>query len=136
MENLLYIVWTDRNKVEIPILDEQHRGIVSTINSFHYFIRQGRGLDALAPTLVVLRQYTAIHFSTEEALMRESGYPEVDAHIELHRELTKRTEEIARRSPLERDETQALKFLKNWWLDHINLEDNKYAPYLKKMLGL
>ncbi len=73
MENLLYIVWTDRNKVDIPILDEQHRGIVSTINSLHYFIRQGRRLDALDSTLVVLRQYTAIHFRTEEALMRESA---------------------------------------------------------------
>jgi hemerythrin len=30
----------------------------------------------------------------------------------------------------------ALKFLKEWWIGHINKEDKKYAPYVKKELGI
>ena len=63
--SMLYIVWNDINKLGIPIIDEQHRGIVATINSFHYFIQEGHGLEALKPTLNILEQYTCIHFKTE-----------------------------------------------------------------------
>jgi len=33
MENNLYIVWNQNNNVGIKIIDEQHRGTISTINS-------------------------------------------------------------------------------------------------------
>ncbi len=61
----IYIVWTEKNNVEVPILDELQRGIVSTINSFHYFIQEGRGDEVLRPTLATLENYTTIHFSTK-----------------------------------------------------------------------
>ena len=91
MGNVLYIVWNEKNILGIPIIDEQHRGIVSTINSFHYFIRDGQGLDALKPTLNILAQYTNIHFKTEEALMKKACYSGFEEHVLLQKELMKKT---------------------------------------------
>ncbi len=136
MKNILYIVWNERNELGIPIIDEQHRGIVSTINSFHYFIQEKQGIDALKPTMNILEQYTRIHFKTEEAFLKEAGYTGIEVHISLHEGLMKRTREIAREATLYREPEIALKFLKEWWLGHINKEDKQYAPHVKRILGI
>ena len=136
MNNMLYIVWNEYNNLGIPIIDEQHRGIVSTINSFHYFIQEGLGGDALKPTLNILEQYTKIHFRTEEALIREAGYPGLEEHLLLHGELMKRTIKITRESNSCQEPEVALTFLKEWWLGHINKEDKEYAPYVIEKLRI
>ena len=73
MRNTLYIVWNDDSNLGISIIDEQHRAIVSTINSLHYFIQIGHGNEIIKPTMIMLEQYINIHFQTEEALMAAEG---------------------------------------------------------------
>ncbi len=136
MKNVLYIVWNERNNLGIPIIDEQHRGIVATINSLHYFIQEGHGRDALKPTLNILKQYTSIHFKTEEALIKNAGFAGMKEHVSLHKELTRRTGEIAREAISYGEPEIALEFLREWWLGHINKEDKRYAPDVKKLLGI
>ena len=131
MQNILYVMWNDSNTFDIPIIDEQHRGIVSTINSFHYFMQKGNELNAVALTLVILEQYSSIHFATEEALMIEADYPDREKHIALHRALLDKTRQIASMSYSLVDGNDILKFLKDWWINHISSEDRKYVPYLK-----
>ena len=133
MQHALFIVWNENNNLGIPIIDEQHRGIVTTINSLHYFIQEGKGLDALRPTLSILEEYTRIHFKTEEALMKKANYPGFDNHIKLHRRLMERTIEITKEAVSYKEPELALKFLKEWWVGHINKEDKEYAPYVKKI---
>ncbi len=134
MKNVLYIVWSDENMVGIPIIDEQHRGIISTINSLYYFIQTGHGSEIIKPTLIMLEQYVAVHFKTEEALMAEAEYPALDEHIGLHEDLVEKTRRIAADVNRSKDTDMVLKFLKEWWLGHINREDKKYAPSLKKLI--
>ena len=133
---MLYIIWDDKNNLGIPIIDEQHRGIVSTINSLYYFIQDGQGLDALKPTFNIMEQYTCIHFKTEEKLIKEARYPGFERHIVLHDKLMKRTREIAREAQSQKDPIAALIFLREWWLSHINKEDKLYGPYVKRHLGM
>jgi hemerythrin len=134
MKNILYIVWSDNNKVGIPIIDEQHRGIISTINSLHYFIQTGHGQEIIKPTMIMLEQYIAVHFKTEEALMAEASYPAFKEHIALHQELVEKTKKLSINMTTNKDSDMVLNFLKEWWLGHINKEDRKYAPFLKKLI--
>ena len=39
----LYIIWEEGYNLGIPIIDEQHRAIVATINTYHYFVTGGKG---------------------------------------------------------------------------------------------
>lgn len=129
--NSLYIKWSSESELGIPIIDEQHRAAVATINSLFYFIQKKRGIAALQPTFNVLEQYTKIHFETEEELLKQCGYPDFEAHVLLHRELDSKMHEIMRQAIADQDATMALSFLKEWWIDHINVHDRKYLPYLK-----
>jgi len=130
MNKMLYIKWNESNNLGIPIIDEQHRSIVATINSFHYFIEKGHGMDALKPTLTILDLYTNLHFSTEEEILTDAGYPGLNEHILLHKELLSKTIEIKAEATSFKEPEIALKFLKKWWLSHINIEDKHYADYI------
>lgn len=126
----LYIQWKKEDEIGIPIIDEQHRTIVGTINSLFFFIQMGRGLAALRPTLSALDQYTKIHFESEEGLLKHIGYPDIDAHILLHRKLVREMSNVVQESISQGDPTIVMTFLKGWWMGHINQEDREYATYL------
>ena len=126
---MLYVVWNEASNLGIPIVDEQHRGIVTTINSLHHCIQEGRGKDSMKPILIMLEQYTVIHFNTEEQLLTEAGYPELETHMALHRDLAAKTKEF---QSLQHDPQEVLRFLREWWLEHINRDDRKYAALVKQ----
>lgn len=130
----LYIKWDDGYNLGIPIIDEQHRGIVSTINTYHFFVVSGKAAAALKPTLITLDQYTKSHFITEEGLLEQTEYPEIESHKKLHENLSKKMIEIAREAAQEKDYDIVLTFLRKWWLDHIRKEDVKYALHVKGKL--
>ena len=135
MRNTLYIVWNDNSNLGISIIDEQHRAIVSTINSLHYFIQIGHGNEIIKPTMIMLEQYITVHFKTEEALMAEANCSTLDEHIVLHEELLKRTKNLSIDAKRRKDSDMVLKFLKEWWLYHINKEDRKNIPCLSKLIN-
>ncbi len=134
MENNLYIIWDNDKKLGIPIIDEQHRGIISTINSLYYFIQNGHGTHVIKPTMIMLVQYTIIHFETEEELMKKAGYSIIEEHIKMHEHLLKKTKALSVEAVINKDPEMVLRFLKQWWLGHINKEDKKYALQVKKIL--
>lgn len=132
MPDQLYIVWDEKNRIGVSIIDEQHRSIVSTINTFYYYVSKGAAEAALRPIVIILEQYTRLHFQLEEAIMRENAYPQIEEHQALHAILMKETQNILTHDRMTTDPYAVLTFLKNWWLGHINQEDRAYVPYVRK----
>jgi len=130
MINTLYIQWTPSSDLGIPIIDEQHRGIVSTINTLHYFSSQGKGFEALLPTFKIMEQYSILHFDLEETLMRKADFPNYEKHRLAHRELIEKTIAVRNQSTLYKDPGVALSFLKEWWINHIRGEDREYINWI------
>lgn len=134
MNNNLYITWKKEYNTGISIIDEQHRGIISTINSLYHFIQDGHGDEILDSTMLTLEQYIKIHFQTEEALLQKANYPEYDSHVKLHKKWSERTRMLSLKENT--DPTVVLKFLRNWWMEHINIEDRKYIPALNELYDI
>ncbi len=132
----MYIVWSKENELGIPIIDEQHRGLISTINTLYHFIRARQGVEILNSTLAVVRHYSEIHFQTEIALIRDAGYAGVEEHMALHSGFLGRSREVAEEAIEHGEPEILLKFLKEWWLMHIGHEDRKYAPRVRAFLGI
>jgi hemerythrin-like metal-binding protein len=131
MEQLLYIKWNDRNNTGIALIDEQHRGIVSIINTFHYMMSKRMSNHMLYSCISdTLKNYSRIHFITEEGFMAEAQYEHFEQHKDLHRGLTREIERIEIQGIKHNDAKPLLDFLKRWWLDHINDKDQLYVPYL------
>jgi hemerythrin len=129
MKNLL-IVWSDINTTGHPIIDEQHRGIVSIINSLYYAINSPRAKDFLEPASKMLMAYTIIHFDTEIDILESSGYPDLEEHRQQHEKLVTDTQRYSLSSLKNDDSRIMISFLKDWWMTHINKEDMRYKEHL------
>ncbi len=133
MMNVLYIVWKPNDDIGVPIIDEQHHAIVATINSLYYFIQEGWGLSALAPTLNIIKSYSSFHFKTEEGILAKAGYPELHKHIMAQKQFIKDVDAAAQEAIDYKDPFILLKFLKNWWVSHLKKEHLEYAVNLDKL---
>lgn len=131
----LFIVWSDDFKSGIPIIDEQHRAMIATVNTFYYFIQEGDGMEALKPSLLALEYYITTHLQTEEKLLKKTDFPELESHLQLHEDMKKENDRITKESVLHDDPMLLLKFLKEWLLNHLINEDSKHAPYMKILMN-
>ena len=132
MRNNLYINWVERNNTGIRIIDEQHKGIVSLINSLHFSIVQEGCRDITLPIARSIEYYTDIHFHAEQLFLEKAGYPDIKNHLSLHNEFVR----TARRNEREHEPSELLGILKDWWLHHINVEDKKYVPHVLRFFNL
>jgi hemerythrin-like metal-binding protein len=129
----LFIKWQDKNNTGIELIDEQHRGIVSIINSFYYLTEKGMCDEALYLSISdTIKRYSHVHFLTEERILKAAKYPDFEGHIEIHRSLTLETDRIERAAIRDSDPMLLLKFMKKWWTEHINEQDMRYVPYLNE----
>ena len=131
LNHSILIVWKPDYNLGIPIVDEQHRGIVSTINSLCYAIQNKQGNQILQPVTSMVTEYTRIHFELEEDFLQKCGYPNLEAHRTLHKELTNALSHVSKESIWNRDPQEFLDFLKDWWINHICKEDLVFTHYLQ-----
>jgi len=128
-EHSVYIVWKPEYDLGIPVIDEQHRGIVTIINSLHYCMHNSHIKNILPPTIDMLRSYADIHFQTEEYFLSTIEYPGDAKHRLLHKEYTFKLAGIERDIIINKDPGQLIGFLKKWWLGHICEEDMQFKNY-------
>lgn len=132
MSNILYIVWSEKDNTGVSILDEQHRAIVATINSLFFFIQEGWGIQALSPTLTIIKSYSNFHCKSEEGVLAKVNYPNIEQHAQLQKIFIQEIDHVAHRAIESRDPDILLKFVKNWWLKHLQNDHLLYAKYLNK----
>jgi hemerythrin len=130
----LYIVWQDAFMQGESIIDEQHRGVLATVNSLHYFLQQGQGLEALMPTVKILVSYLMFHFKTEEGILRATEYPDIARYNRYANESVDEFKRICRQSITYKDPEEVLLFLKNWWYRHLEMHE-QITPYLHNWRG-
>ena len=128
-ESSALMPWTDDLRIGVGAMDEQHRVLVGLINQVHR--NAGDDRQATGQVLTALAEYTKVHFSVEERLMREHGYPEFDGHEQSHHDLLAKLEQTFDRYRAGEDVgAELLAFLKEWLRHHILKSDRKYASYL------
>ncbi|MDR2488844.1 MAG: bacteriohemerythrin [Desulfovibrio sp.] len=131
MHKSLFIVWHKKNEVGIKLIDEQHKGIVSIINTFYYMIQKEINKSLLYSCISdTMKTYSKIHFITEESFLELAGYQDLESHRKIHDKLSLSIDTIERKCIVQNDITPLLEFLKKWWIEHINIEDKQYAQAL------
>lgn len=122
-----HLIWTDDLDTGIPVIDGQHRQIVSYINHLHD-AREKNDRKAVGEVINDLIDYTLSHFSFEEELMIESGYPFAGPHKRVHDVFVKRVAEYQLRYKSGEDVSGELHaLLMRWLVGHIKNDDAAYA---------
>ncbi len=127
------VSWKEEYSVGIGKIDRQHRHLFEIINKL--IDRSGSSGDSalVSETLTEMLNYAKEHFTTEEELMQEYGYPEIESHKEQHIYFFKTTAELSI-SALNKQSmvsSEIVEFLKLWLTLHILKCDMKYKEFFK-----
>lgn len=127
------LCWKEEYCVNIQALDRQHKKLVGMINRLHDAMLEKKGKELISITLEDLLAYSKTHFAKEEVILTQAGYPGALYHKTLHDELTIRLQEIVEKhqSGVAMISLSILRFLEDWFHNHLVGEDQKFAAFLK-----
>jgi hemerythrin len=124
--------WNNNYSVNIKEIDEQHKTWLKILNKLDEAIMLGESSNVLGRTVEDALEYTKSHFSMEETLMKNYGYPDFDFHKQKHDDLIIELNSLLERN--EKNETglaiDVMGTLGDWLIKHILEEDKKYSSYL------
>lgn len=127
------IEWTPALELGVEQMDRQHRQLVKILNELHQAMLGGSQPRDLMRVMKELILYTKYHFTTEERLMAETGYPGLPRHKQKHEALTAKAEEYTAEVLRGRATVSLsiLQFLKDWLNRHILGTDKEFAEFAK-----
>ena len=131
------LAWSDALLTGIDVIDRQHRGLVDMINATAARLEDQSELSAEEVRSLVgfLKDYTEVHFSTEEALMSLCGLSPAyaQAHHHNHDRFLALVGDMADElgDDAVPDGRQLLAFLGDWLIRHIRGEDQGLARRLR-----
>jgi hemerythrin-like metal-binding protein len=127
-----YLLWKDEYSVGIDSIDQQHKKLINLINHLQTAIDYSTGEEFERDALDELVDYTKTHFTYEEGLMRDNDYPDFAAHKEQHEKMFEKVREVLKEYEKDQDTamSNAVEYLKDWLINHINGTDKQYSSYL------
>ncbi len=128
------IEWDESFSVNNREIDNQHKEWIKIYNKMYEGLigaDSNTYQDTAVEVLEAMLEYTRKHFSFEEEYMRKINYPDVIEHYRIHKDFDTQIYGYSRdiREGRVVLNSQILKIIENWLLDHILVEDKKYAMH-------
>jgi hemerythrin len=127
-----YFEWSSTYSVGIGSFDRHHKHLVGLINKLYEAMHAGKASQELDSLVAGLIEYTQYHFTSEEKLLFQHGYPNYTKHLAEHEAFKAKVTDFQGR--LRQGQiglsVQVANFLKEWLTNHILGEDKKYGPFL------
>lgn len=128
------IAWDPALAVGVAEIDEQHRELFRRVDALLEAVQSRQSAAEAARLLEYLDAYVVSHFGAEEALMKASRYPGLEAHQAEHARLIE--DLAALREEYRRDGVTALLVVRvnarvtQWLFQHINRTDRALGAFL------
>ena len=128
------IEWDESFSIDHPAIDKQHRKWIEIFNKMHECMLNndsGEYKSIAYVTLVSMQEYANTHFKFEEEYMYRINYPDFIKHRRLHKDFDTKIYEYNRdiRDGKMVLNTEILKAIKNWLINHILKEDKKIGQF-------
>lgn len=130
------LYWNTKFIIGNEILDKDHNHLFSIYNSLYDCISAEKGNNEFAEILSAMTDYSIMHFSKEEEYMQLIKYPHIKIHQKHHKDYIRRVAMFNHKflSDEPAASRDVLSFLKNWWTEHILVQDKKYESYKRKTI--
>ncbi len=121
--------WKDKFSLGNEGIDNQHKMLFDLVGQIEAAASLRRSTEEIVATL---KEYATRHFADEEAFMAAVGFPDLEAHREMHKRFAARVvgmeESLESGSPLAQIELKT--FLQNWLEFHILDADMKIRDWV------
>jgi hemerythrin-like metal-binding protein len=127
--------WLNEYNIGVSTIDQQHKKLAASITGLQHALTTTYVNRQMAKTLKFLVDYTQHHFHEEEEVMQSVGFPDLEKHKQLHKDLVNDVRQILIR--LKNKETihagDLIDFLIGWLQNHIIEEDQKIGRHIQRM---
>ena len=126
--------WSSGLDVGVTDFNKQHQRLVGMINDLHAAMLEGKGSQAIGGILKEMGDYTVYHFQAEEKLMVAKNYPSYAAHKAEHDGFVAKVLDLTARHQQGTLalSVEALNFLKDWLVHHIQGTDKQYRIFFNE----
>jgi hemerythrin len=129
---MAFFTWSNSYSVGVQQFDTEHRQLFRIMSELYDGMKAGKGKDVLDGVLQKLIRYTEQHFSGEEAVMKSTGYSDLQAQVDQHRQFTAKVKDFQAqyRAGAVALSVQLLDYLRDWLTNHIAGADKRYTMFL------
>jgi hemerythrin len=128
----MYVHWEDALELKNSLLDTQHRMLMLLCRKLDVAIKTRQSDRLLSLTIRELKKFTEFHFLSEENLMREIGYPDLENHSIIHTDLLVQLDMMMVKIKNHKEFPEdLLYFLNKWLVQHLVKEDLKIANFAR-----
>jgi hemerythrin-like metal-binding protein len=71
----------------VTLIDQQHQELVNLLNRLNDAVKNNESREDIYRIIDDVIAFTRLHFATEEQLMIQSGYTDIEWHKDKHKEL-------------------------------------------------
>ncbi len=128
--------WNDSLATGVELIDTEHKELIRRINDVIEASRERKGKDVVESTLRFLGEFIIKHFSDEENIQRQSGYPQYPQHKMLHEQFIADYNELVRKFKEEGSSLNVVlstnRIVVDWLIKHIHAVDKQFAKYYRE----
>jgi hemerythrin len=128
------IEWSNKYSVGVSVMDEEHKGLIDTINKVIAARQRNYSQEEVEEILSELVKYAKEHFKNEEAYMSKFEYPDYLLHYNEH--LNFSLHMIIYNNQVINGEYKIMdevyNYLQEWLVHHIQKTDKKYTKCFNK----
>lgn len=130
------VEWQENLAIGVLEIDIQHKLLFEKFNAFLEACHDTTEAESIQRLFWFLEAYAITHFTKEEELMQQVGYPDYLKHREEHAqfgaEITAMKERLQTEGPTAPLVSHIKMFISRWLLNHIIQMDRPLAPYVKE----
>ena len=127
----IQLIWEEKYSVDHPLMDEQHQQVFKIVND----LPEVSDLENLKKVAGIMDEHARKHFSEEEELLKEAGFPEFEDHQEMHQEIISLMNRPMDHPSEFTDDQAAVRYkllVFEKVIEHIAVQDMVYAGQLRK----
>ena len=130
---MLWILCAGRNlTLGSEQIDNEHKVFVEIIGRIHDAVLKEKSINDIKRLIRELETYAVFHFVSEENIMIDSEFPELEEHKKEHEKLIEtRDNKIKKIISREVNPDTLVYFLVNWFVEHTTNRDPKLAKHLR-----
>ena len=126
-------VWNEKFSVSLETMDNQHKHFLNLLNDLDDAVQRNNGPEMVHTAIDRLFNYAMFHFRAEEKILSTCGYLDRD---QQHREHSYFVNQVREMAASQQDGNlvqlgSIVSFLRDWFINHIMIEDKKYAAFTK-----
>ncbi len=120
------IEWREGFRINVPQVDNEHRHLFELVKQLD--------LGTVDETIEELLTYVVTHFTNEQKLMEDSGYPAFEEHLKLHEQFGSTVAEFLGSSDdwTEERVQELRRFLNKWLIGHIMTHDLRFGNWYRE----